>query len=74
VLARGEVELDAPRAELTLENLMFHMAGGAGLNLLEHELHRGPTQDQEVRGSQLITPIPASAESRAPKFDFGRRE
>lgn len=41
VLARGEVELDAPRAELTLENLMFHMAGGAGLNALEHELHRG---------------------------------
>jgi simple sugar transport system ATP-binding protein len=46
VLARGEVELDAPRAELTLENLMFHMAGGAGLNVLEHELHRAPIPDQ----------------------------
>ncbi len=39
VLARGEVELDAPRAELSLENLMFHMAGGSGLAALEHELH-----------------------------------
>jgi simple sugar transport system ATP-binding protein len=45
VLARGEVELDAPRAELTLENLMFHMAGGAGLNALEHELHRAETPE-----------------------------
>ena len=41
VLARGEVDLDAPRAELTLENLMFHMAGGKGLSTLEHELHGG---------------------------------
>ena len=40
VLARGEVELDAPRAQLTLEDLMFHMAGGAGLNALQHELQR----------------------------------
>lgn len=39
VLARGEVELDAPRAELSLESLMFHMAGGTGLTTLEHELH-----------------------------------
>lgn len=44
VLARGEVELDAPRSELTLDNLMFHMAGGAGLSALEHELH-GPRPD-----------------------------
>jgi simple sugar transport system ATP-binding protein len=41
VLARGEVELDTPRANLSLEDLMFHMAGGAGLNALQHELHRG---------------------------------
>jgi simple sugar transport system ATP-binding protein len=41
VLARGEVELDAPRSELSLDNLMFHMAGGAGLNALQHELNRG---------------------------------
>ena len=40
VLARGEVELDASRAELSLEDLMFHMAGGTGLTALEHELRR----------------------------------
>ena len=39
VLARGEVDLDTPRAELTLDNLMFHMAGGKGLSTLEHEIH-----------------------------------
>ncbi len=42
VLARGKVELDTTRADLTLEDLMFHMAGGAGLNALEHELRRRP--------------------------------
>ena len=41
VLARGEVDLDAPRSDLSLENLMFHMAGGSGLATLEHELHGG---------------------------------
>jgi simple sugar transport system ATP-binding protein len=39
VLLRGVVDLDTPRSELTLDNLMFHMAGGAGLSALEHELH-----------------------------------
>ncbi len=39
VLARGEVDLDTPRSELTLEDLMFHMAGGKGLSTLEHEIH-----------------------------------
>ncbi len=38
VLAQGRVELDAPKTELTLEQLMFHMAGGAGLDALRHEL------------------------------------
>jgi simple sugar transport system ATP-binding protein len=45
VLARGEVELDAARDVLTLENLMFHMAGGAGLNALQHELNRSQPGD-----------------------------
>jgi simple sugar transport system ATP-binding protein len=40
VLSRGEVETDTARANLTLEDIMFHMAGGAGLNALQHELHR----------------------------------
>ncbi len=43
VLARGEVDLDAARSELSMENLMFHMAGGSGLATLEHGLH-GRTQ------------------------------
>jgi simple sugar transport system ATP-binding protein len=38
-LPRGEVDLDTPRSELTLEDLMFHMAGGGGLSSLEHEIH-----------------------------------
>lgn len=38
VLARGEVELDTPRADLTLEKLTYHMAGGNGLRSLEHEI------------------------------------
>ncbi len=40
ILARGEIELDAARADLSLDDLMFHMAGGAGLTALEHELRR----------------------------------
>ena len=48
VLQRGEVELDTPRADLTLENLMYHMAGGAGLNALKHELHRQATSGTEI--------------------------
>jgi simple sugar transport system ATP-binding protein len=44
VLSRGEVELDTPRSNLSLEDLMFHMAGGAGLNALQHELHRSNSQ------------------------------
>jgi simple sugar transport system ATP-binding protein len=49
VLARGEVELDAARADLSLEALMFHMAGGKGLSALEHELHRAaPPPVEEV--------------------------
>ena len=39
VLLRGEVDLDTARSELSLEKLMFHMAGGAGLSTLQHELH-----------------------------------
>jgi simple sugar transport system ATP-binding protein len=39
LLSRGEVDLDAPRSQLTLEKLMFQMAGGKGLSALEHEIH-----------------------------------
>jgi simple sugar transport system ATP-binding protein len=43
VLLRGEVNLDTARSEHSLEKLMFHMAGGAGLSALEHEFHGGST-------------------------------
>jgi simple sugar transport system ATP-binding protein len=45
VLARGEVDLDVPREDLSLEKLMFHMAGGTGLATLQHELHHVPTAE-----------------------------
>jgi simple sugar transport system ATP-binding protein len=53
VLARGQVDLDTPRAELTLENLMFHMAGGKGLSTLQHEIHGavGPAPQLAARRS-----------------------
>lgn len=38
VLSHGEMGLDAKRDDLSLDDLMFHMAGGAGLEALEHEL------------------------------------
>jgi simple sugar transport system ATP-binding protein len=38
VLNKGESELNAQRAELTLEDLTHHMAGGVELEELKHEL------------------------------------
>ncbi|MGH3466979.1 MAG: ATP-binding cassette domain-containing protein [Thermocrispum sp.] len=40
VLRQGELELFAPRAELSLDDLTHHMAGGAELDALKHELQR----------------------------------
>ncbi|AWN17847.1 ATP-binding cassette domain-containing protein [Salinisphaera sp. LB1] len=40
VLSRGEMDLDAPRKDLSLDDLIFQMAGGAGLDALEHEMKR----------------------------------
>jgi simple sugar transport system ATP-binding protein len=40
VLNLGRMELDADRAELSLEDLMRQMAGGAELQALEHEMRR----------------------------------
>jgi simple sugar transport system ATP-binding protein len=40
VLKLGRVELDAPRKDLPLERLIYHMAGGGELTSLEHELQR----------------------------------
>jgi simple sugar transport system ATP-binding protein len=42
VLKLGRVELDAPRKDLSLERLTYHMAGGDELRSIEHDLrHRG---------------------------------
>jgi simple sugar transport system ATP-binding protein len=40
VIKLGEMELDRPRSELTLDDLTHHMAGGAELDALQHELKR----------------------------------
>ncbi|MDT0342932.1 ATP-binding cassette domain-containing protein [Streptomyces sp. DSM 44938] len=40
VLRLGTVELSAARADVTLEDLTLHMAGGAELTALKHELAR----------------------------------
>ncbi|HEX3790536.1 MAG TPA: ATP-binding cassette domain-containing protein [Pseudonocardiaceae bacterium] len=40
VLNLGRMELDANRADLTLEDLTQHMAGGAELAALEHEMQQ----------------------------------
>lgn len=48
VLSRGTVELDASRSELSLEKLMFHMAGGGDLEALQHELARNGEQGEKA--------------------------
>jgi simple sugar transport system ATP-binding protein len=48
VLARGEVDLDAPRSELTLDNLMFHMTGGACREAHQPEHPEAPAADAAV--------------------------
>ena len=40
VLNLGRLELDARRDELSIDELMRHMAGGAELQALEHEMQR----------------------------------
>ncbi|MDE3722098.1 ATP-binding cassette domain-containing protein [Nocardiopsis sp. N85] len=41
IVKLGRMELDQPRSELTLDDLTHHMAGGAELDALQHELKRG---------------------------------
>jgi simple sugar transport system ATP-binding protein len=45
VLNLGNMELDAKRADLTLENLTQHMAGGAALDALKHEMRETEAPD-----------------------------
>lgn len=41
ILNLGRQELDAPRSDVSLDELTLHMAGGGELEALEHELRRG---------------------------------
>jgi simple sugar transport system ATP-binding protein len=49
ILRRGHVFGDFPKADLTLENLVQMMAGGAELETLAHELQREAGEDAELR-------------------------
>jgi simple sugar transport system ATP-binding protein len=48
VLRLGTLELSAPRADITLEALTHHMAGGAELAALKHELAQAGGVDVEA--------------------------
>ncbi|MFC3999764.1 ATP-binding cassette domain-containing protein [Nocardiopsis sediminis] len=52
VIKLGRMELDAARSELTLPDLTHHMAGGAELDALEHELNNGSAEGPQERGEQ----------------------
>ncbi|HEV7975318.1 ATP-binding cassette domain-containing protein [Amycolatopsis sp.] len=54
VLRQGEIELNATRRELTLDDLTHHMAGGAELESLKHELNRLPAP--EMGALQEVSP------------------
>jgi simple sugar transport system ATP-binding protein len=58
VLRLGTMELSAARADVTLEELTNHMAGGAELAALKHEL-------AQVRGVD-VEELPEAADLKAP--------
>ncbi|MET8944977.1 ATP-binding cassette domain-containing protein [Streptomyces sp. NPDC004542] len=64
VLRLGTLELSADRSEVTLEDLTHHMAGGAELAALKHELAQvGGVDIEELPGNEDVTaPGTASAE------------
>ncbi|MFI6251730.1 sugar ABC transporter ATP-binding protein, partial [Streptomyces sp. NPDC051016] len=55
VLRLGTLELSAERSEITLEELTNHMAGGAELAALKHELSqvRGVDTEELPEGDEL---------------------
>ncbi|WP_369393609.1 ATP-binding cassette domain-containing protein [Streptomyces sp. CG1] len=64
VLRLGTLELSASRVEVTLEELTNHMAGGAELAALKHELAqvRGVDTDELPEESDLTAPVAPSPE------------
>ncbi|MGW1029420.1 ATP-binding cassette domain-containing protein [Streptomyces sp. NPDC002577] len=67
VLRLGTLELSADRSEITLEELTNHMAGGAELAALKHELAqvRGVDVEELPEESDLQIPTPAAGGSAA---------
>ncbi|MET9775562.1 ATP-binding cassette domain-containing protein [Streptomyces sp. NPDC006367] len=67
VLRLGTLELSADRADITLEDLVHHMAGGAELAALEHELaQHGPARTDGAGtaaspGQKPSVPAPGAA-------------
>ncbi|MFE8945918.1 ATP-binding cassette domain-containing protein [Streptomyces sp. NPDC007856] len=64
VLRLGTLELSASRAEVSLEELTNHMAGGAELAALKHELAqvRGVDTEELPEESDLTAPVAPSVE------------
>ncbi|MET7935080.1 ATP-binding cassette domain-containing protein [Streptomyces sp. NPDC005322] len=58
VLRLGALELSAARADVTLEELTNHMAGGAELAALKHELAQVRGVDVEELPEEVTTPSP----------------
>ncbi|MGI5460930.1 ATP-binding cassette domain-containing protein [Streptomyces sp. CA-249302] len=65
VLRLGTMELSADRSEVSLEELTNHMAGGAELAALKHELSqvRGVDVDELPEEEDLTAPVAASSEA-----------
>ncbi|WND33631.1 ATP-binding cassette domain-containing protein [Streptomyces sp. BB1-1-1] len=74
VLRLGTLELSAARADITLEELTNHMAGGAELAALKHELAQVggvdvealPDEEPEVSAPDTAAPHSAARDSAAP--------
>ncbi|MEU5540037.1 ATP-binding cassette domain-containing protein [Streptomyces sp. NPDC020362] len=64
VLRLGTLELSAERSEITLEELTNHMAGGAELTALKHELAqvRGVDVEELPEEEDLTAPVATSSE------------
>ncbi|MER5225526.1 ATP-binding cassette domain-containing protein [Streptomyces flaveus] len=68
VLRLGTMELSADRSQVSLEELTNHMAGGAELAALKHELAqvRGVDVDELPEEEDLTAPVAASSEVSPP--------
>ncbi|MGV9349816.1 ATP-binding cassette domain-containing protein [Streptomyces spiralis] len=67
VLRLGTLEMSAARSEVSLEELTNHMAGGAELAALKHELSqvRGVDVEELPEADDLSAPLPASSEGKS---------